>query len=209
MVLLHALEQGVALPRVSKDIDAAVDIRARPRALREVVGCLGALGFESAASSRDGHAHRFERFGEGGRILVDMLVPEGLGPRADTVTVPPGRAFPAAGVSQALTRTELVPVRQDARDEWVPRPSLLGALVAKATAAAVDSEAPERHLRDVAFLCGLLEDPFAVVDELTTTDRRRLSAVSRLLDKRHEHWSAALQPTVATTALRALLGAGR
>lgn len=61
----------------------------------------------------------------------------------------------------------------------VPRPSLLGAIVAKATAVDVDAQDPGRHISDVVFLSSLIADPFSMSDRLTTSDRRRLG---RLLD---------------------------
>lgn len=204
MVFLHALEHGAPLPRISEDVDAAVDVRARPRAVREVVACLHALGFRPVGTSREGRTHRFERDQHGSSVVFDVLVPRGLGPRADTVTVPPGRAFPAPGVGQALARTELIPVRHRGRSGWVPRPSLLGAIVSKAAAAAVDRVDTARHLQDVAFLCGLVADPFAMADALGATDRRRLSAVARMLDDGHEAWRAAPTGQDATSALHVL-----
>ena len=77
----------------------------------------------------------------------------------DFRTVGTGTAFAALGVSQALGRTELVPIRTVGN--WVLRPNLLGAIVGKATASVVDTAEPERPRLDLAFLCGLAGDPFA------------------------------------------------
>lgn len=41
----------------------------------------------------------------------DVLAPEGHGPRADLTTTPPGRTLEVPGGTQALIRTELIPVR--------------------------------------------------------------------------------------------------
>ena len=148
MVYLLGVEYGAAAHRVTTDIDAAVDLRAAPDGVNDLVAVLTALDFESAGPSPDGHAYRFERHTLGGVaavdlvpdeeddqvLVVDVLAPEGLGTRADL-----SRAFPAKGISQALARTELLPIRVAAKVHWVPRPSLLGAIVSKATALAVDT----------------------------------------------------------------------
>ena len=123
MVFLHAAEHGVDVHRVSADIDAAVDVRADPEGITKLVVVLGDLGFASAGESPEGHAYRFvKQTGDGVAVVdvstheddrslvVDILVPEGLGPRTDLRTVGSGTAFPASGVSQALRRTELVPL---------------------------------------------------------------------------------------------------
>jgi hypothetical protein len=175
MVFLHAAEHDVDVHRISADIDAAVDVRADPAGLKKLTAVLADLGFESCGESPEGHAHRFEKRTEPGVgmfdisvdpddvvVQVDVLVPEGLGVRTDLRTVAAGTAFPAPAVSQALARSELVPVRSAGVVYWVPRPSLLGAIVGKATAAIVDPRDPERHLSDLAFLCGLVADPFAL-----------------------------------------------
>src|SRR3546814_9523165 len=99
------------------------------------------LGFESAGVSPEGRAYRFHRrvgsatasldlmAVERDPVQVDVLAPEGLGERADLRTVGAATAFPTPGVTQALARTELVPVRFRAGVEHVPRPHLLGGLV--------------------------------------------------------------------------------
>ncbi len=205
MVLLHGLENGEVPHRVSNDIDTAVDVRSDRDGISRMVAVLTRLGYRSAGTSPEGRAYRFEKSvgdGEvatvdvavdddsagGDKLTVDVLVPEGLSERAKTRTVGSGTAFPAAGVTQALRRTELVPVSLDGQLLWVPRPNLLGALVAKATAASADHQDPERHLRDVAFLCALIGDPLALAEEVDTTDRRRLRRVATRLPPDSPLW---------------------
>jgi hypothetical protein len=116
-----------------------------------------------------------------GTLSVDVLVADSLGARAKIGTVRGGTAFPAKGVTQALARTELVPVAVGETVHWVPRPNLLGAIVAKATASVVDRQDPDRHRGDVAFLCGLVADPVALADDVTPSDRRYLRRAARHL----------------------------
>lgn len=145
-------------------------------------------GYRPAGVSPDGHAYRFTKQvgaaearidvttdADDGAVVLDLLVPEGLGPRTDTTTVGSATAFPAPGISQALARTELVPVVvDDGVVSLVPRPSLLGAIVAKAVASVVDNQDRERHHRDLAFLCGLVDRPRALAHDTTPKDRQRL-----------------------------------
>ncbi|HVW30996.1 MAG TPA: hypothetical protein VHL53_00530 [Acidimicrobiia bacterium] len=225
MVFLHAAEAGVDMHRVSTDIDAAVDVRAAPDGMKVITTVLTGLGFEPSGPSPEGHAYRFVRTTTagvaaldvmldnedaddlGGPVLqVDVLAPEGLGPHTDLRTVGVGVAFPAAGVSQALTRTELVPVRSGGVLHWVPRPSLLGAIVGKAAGAAADTADPERHLLDLAFLCGLVTDPFALAEQVTRKDRSRLKQAAAKLAGDHPAWRTSRNPTDAQSTLDILIG---
>ena len=176
---------------------------------------LTALDFESTGPSPDGHAYRFERHIAPGVaavdvaadqeddqvLVVDVLAPEGLGPRADL-----SFAFPAQGVAQALARTELLPIRVAAQVHWVPRPTLLGAIVGKATASVVDTKDTERHRLDLAFLCSLVADPFTLSAEVSKKDRARLRAASAAFGESNPSWGAAANPTDAQLALVILSG---
>ena len=107
MVLLHALEHEVEPTRLSTDIDVVVNARVVAGAIRSFVKALESLGFSLVGESPDGVAHRYQR----ASASVDVLAPEGLGSRADLTTTPPGRTVQVPGGSQALDRTELLPVR--------------------------------------------------------------------------------------------------
>lgn len=215
MVYLLGVEHGVEPHRVTTDIDAAVDLRAAPNGVKALVVVLTALDFEPTVPSPDGHAYHFERNTTAGvaavdvvadqeddhALVVDVLAPEGLGPRADL-----SHAFPAKGVSQALDRTELLPIRVAAQVHWVPRPNLLGAIVGKATASVVDTKDPTRHRLDLAFLCGLVADPFMLAAEVTKKDRDRLRQASAAFDESDPSWRTAANPTDAQLALEILIG---
>lgn len=222
MVFLHAAEHGVEVHRVSADIDAAVDLRADPEGITKLIAVLGDLGFVSSGESPEGHAHRFEKQTAAGvavvdvavdaddaddvPLVVDVLAPEGLGERTDLRTAGSGTAFPAPGVTQALRRTELVPLRYGTQVSWIPRPSLLGAIVGKAVAATVDHIDPQRHLTDLAFLCGLVPDPFALAGQVTKKDRERLRAAATRLGPDHGAWDSARSSINARIALETLIG---
>jgi len=123
MVLLHALEHGVAPTRVSTDLDALVNVRAVANSIPTFVDALTAMGFVEDGISPENLAHRYRRE----RLTVDVLAPEGLGLRADLRTAPPspGRTLQVPAGTQALERTESVPIVAGDRVGLVPRPSLL------------------------------------------------------------------------------------
>jgi hypothetical protein len=207
----------VSPPRVSSDIDAAVDVRADPAAIRKVLAVLHHLGFRDTGVSPEGFTHRFERNSEAGtaiidvgdseNVVVDVLVPEGLAARTSTQTTT-GNAFPAPGLTQALHRVELAPVSYQDRAAKIPRPELLGAIISEATAAFVDRRDPDRHCIDLAFLLGLLEDPYVARNQLTSKDRQRLEAARASVPPDHWAWrqGAAEKTADAQLALEILLG---
>lgn len=189
MVLLHALEHGHVPPQISQDGDVIADIRADPAAISAIVAQLELLGFVLGGISAEGLAHRYERAAEPRPVVIDVLAPEGVGERANLLTSPPGRTVEVPGGTQALERTELVSIVHENRQGTLPRPTLLAAIVGKAAATGLRN--PERHYRDLALLLCLVEDPFALVDQLTVKDRQRLRRARRLLDEAHPAWALA------------------
>ncbi|MGD9695035.1 MAG: hypothetical protein AB7V42_05180 [Thermoleophilia bacterium] len=185
MVLLHALEHGATPPRVSTDLDLVVDARVRPPAIPAMAEVLDDLGFRLGGIAPDGVGHRFVR----GRVTIDLLAPEGAGPRADLGVGRGAETVPVGGGTYALIRTQLVDVSAAGRAGRVPRPDLAGALVLKAAAARSDRKrGPERHLSDLAFLLSLVPDPFALRDELGAKNCGRIRAVTALTDDDHPAW---------------------
>ncbi|KAA0232180.1 MAG: hypothetical protein JJLCMIEE_03610 [Acidimicrobiales bacterium] len=201
MVLLHGLEHGQTPPRASEDLDALIDVRLVSGAVRSFVAELANLGFELEGADPDGVAHRYRRAG----ISVDVLAPDGLGRRADLTTTPPGRTIAVPGGTQALQRSELVPILHEDRHATVARPSLLAAIVLKACAVDVD-DVPDAQRVDLAFLLGLVDDPIAVRDQMTGKDRKRLRARHELGDPAHPAWAASGARERGLAALELLLG---
>lgn len=187
MVLLHALEHGQTPPQISQDGDVLADIRADPASITAVVAELEDMGFELDRISTDGIAHRYARDGHPRPVMIDVLAPEGGGERANLSTSPPGRTIEVPGGTQALARTETVIIGHEGRQGRLPRPNLLAAVVGKAAATRLPG--PERHYRDLALLLCLVEDPFALADELTPKDRRRLRQAESLHDAAHPAWA--------------------
>ncbi len=185
MVFLHAMEHAAQPPRVSTDLDVLVNARVVTGGVPEFVAAIEAIGFELVGSSPEGIAHRYDRAG----VSVDVLAPEGLGPRADLTTTPPGRTLQVPGGTQALQRTELVPVAFGDHRGYVPRPSLLSAIVGKAVAVDVD-DVPDAQRVDLALLLSLIEDPILLKGQLTKKDRHRLQARSEMGDRDQRAWSS-------------------
>jgi hypothetical protein len=111
-------------------------------------------------------------------------LPRARGARADLTTVPPLRAPQLAGTRQALDRTQRIAVDVDGRAAALARLDLLGALVVKACAAASDRVlGPQRHLEDLARLCGLVTDPAARTLTRASTYRSSEWGVLDTLDR--------------------------
>ncbi len=185
MVFLHAMEHGADPPRVSTDLDVLVNARVVAGGVREFVAAIEAAGFALVGASPDGLAHRYQR----GGVSVDVLAPEGLGPRTDLTTTPPGRTLQVPGGTQALDRTELVPVVFGDHQGLVPRPSLLGAIVGKSVAVDVD-DVPDAQRLDLALLLSLVDDPIELAEQLTKKDRQRLRARTEMADADQPAWSS-------------------
>lgn len=201
MVLLHGLEYGVTPPRVSLGLDVLVNVRVVSSGIRDFAKALELRNFEVDGFSPDGLAHRYRRRG----VTIDVLAPDGLGRRADLTTTPPGRTLQVPGGTQALQRTELVPVIAGTSVGLVPRPSLLGAIICKARAVEIAHE-PGTHREDLAFLLSLVDDPIEFGLELGKRDRKSLIARRELNDGNHPAWTLLDQAAKDTgrAALRVL-----
>lgn len=198
MVLVQALEHDTTPPRVSRDIDVLVNVRVVSDSIPEFVRGLEQRGFELAGFSAEGVAHRYNRRG----ISVDVLSPEGVGPHANLSTTASGHTLEVPGGTQALDRTELLPIVVGTTTGHIPRPSLLGAIVCKACAVFVDDD-PDAQRLDLAFLLSLVDDPLALSEELTNKDRSRLLARHGLSDPNDPAW-AMLDPAAQDLGRAAL-----
>ncbi len=183
MVLLHALENGAEPTRFSQDIDVVVNARVVSGGIRSFVTRLESLGFSLVGVSPDNIAHRYQR----DTASIDVLAPEGLGERADLTTTPPGRTLEVPGGTQAIERTELLPVRFGELHGFVPRPSLLGAIICKAEAIGVTGASAAQQ-RDVALLLSLVADPIELTMDMRPKDRQRLRAVDGFADPDNPVW---------------------
>lgn len=183
MVSLIEREHGGGVGRATADVDALVDVRAVSDATLEASTRLSSAGFVPQPAP-DGLAYRFVR----GDDIVDVLAPDNLGSRADLRTVPPNLTLAAPGGSQALARRRIVAVRLPGDTFELPVPTLVGALLIKARAAAGSRMSPEKHRRDLARLLVLVEDVEAIRSEISDRERGYLRVHDRLRDPRDPAW---------------------
>lgn len=176
MVSLHALRAGMLMPRATHDIDAVVEVRGVAHEPQSFAADLTDLGWDipEDAIGNHGIGHRFHK----GELRFDLLVPEGLGERADLTTLPPLVTVPIDGATQALHRTEPVAVRYGDQTGQLPCPDVLGAIVIKSCAAVAREQdpdkRPERHLDDLAILYAAVSDPRAASRSCDKKDRQRI-----------------------------------
>lgn len=187
MIELLAAERGEVLARLSLDADVLADARARPNAVRGLSEILIDSGFQLRDPSGFGLGHSFVR----GKVEIDVLAPEGLGPRSEEArtTVPPDRTVEVPGGTQALRRTERVEVEVDGRRGLIPRPNLLGGILLKARAVDVD-DTPEDQRSDLALLLSMVEDPEAILPELSGSERGWLRRRKEMDDEGVACWRA-------------------
>lgn len=173
MVHLHCAERGSFPPRPTDDIDAVIDVRAEPLMLNRFTDTLTDIGFAPDRISADGLQHRWRR----DKAQLDVLLPDGIGERAASrtgVTGSPTLSTP--GGTQALHRSEPVEITVEGRAGSILRPTLVGALVAKAAAhTSPGDSARQRHRYDFATLASLIAATDFRAETLSAKDRRRLS----------------------------------
>ncbi|HSV38323.1 MAG TPA: hypothetical protein VLI04_06135 [Nocardioidaceae bacterium] len=184
LVHLHCAERGQFPERPTNDVDTVVDVRADPTILHTFTEALTDLGFKSAGISAEGRQHRWVR----GEASIDVLLPEGIGERAqerEGVTGSP--TLPTQGGTQALRRSEVIPVAVDGRTGFVRRPNLVGALIVKAAAHTnVGDQDPRRHRRDFLVLAGLITATDFANEALSKKDRQRLRRILDAVEKDRE-----------------------
>jgi hypothetical protein len=197
MMYLLAVEAGRTLPRPTDDVDVVVDVRARQGSTEWLAAWLLSKGLELEGISPEGIGHRFVRDVDPppGRIIFDVLAPEGLGERTNTYTVRPAKTVQAPGTSQALRRSESVvvtitgPNGKERTVGRVRRPTLLGALVCKAATTTISVRTnPERDWQDAALALSLIVNPLQARRQCDPNDLSRIKLLRDLLDLEHFAW---------------------
>ncbi|MCP4305679.1 MAG: hypothetical protein GY926_15240 [bacterium] len=165
------------------DLDVLVNARIVTGGVAAFDTAIELRGFNLEATSSEGLAHRYRRDG----VSIDVLAIEGLGPRTNLTTTPPGRTLQVPGGTQALSRTELLPIHTTTSSGHVPRPALLGAIIAKALAVDID-DTP----RCATPRSGLPTAPCRGTTGSSHSDgakdRRRLRARTELADPQQPAW---------------------
>lgn len=196
MMALLAAEHGARLPRPTLDADVLVDVRATPGALETLAAWLrDEQGFQVQVSSAN-IGHRFTRPASPGpgTVMLDLLAPEGLGPRTRLYTVRPARTVAVPGSASLLGSAEPVDVRvRDVHGHEcsgaVQRPSVLTALIGKAAATTIAVRTNRsRDTEDAALLLSILSNPRVNPAELTRSERAHLRRLQPLAERGHPAW---------------------
>jgi hypothetical protein len=184
MVALHGWIRGRVPIRPSKDADILVNVRAVSHGIAAVSQALLRDGYQLSERSVGGQGHSFAR----GEVSFDVLAPDGLGSRAQLVTIHKFRTVTVPGGTQALHRTAPVEVRTRAVSGTIPLPNLLGAILIKVRAIDVDDE-PQAQRSDVAFLLSLVENPDTLARRCSPTERGWLRKHPYFCDPQDACWS--------------------
>jgi hypothetical protein len=180
MVQSHCWERGSTSARPTNDADTVLDVRAHPTMLLQFTTVLRDCGFVADGQSFEGHQHRWVR----GSAQIDVLIPRFLGERASSRRgVTGGTTLAAPGAQGAVDRARPVKVRVNGRDGIVSRPTLQGALLAKAAAVEIPGDDHTRHLVDIATLGSLVSRRDRVAADVTETERRRIRAALSLIER--------------------------
>lgn len=172
MVHLHCAEREYSPTRPTDDADAVIDVRADPHFHESFTTSLTDLGF-TYQTSGEGLQHRWVM----GDAQIDVLLPDGVGERsASRPGAGGGPTLTTAGGTQALHRSETVAVTVAGHQGHVRRPNLVGALVMKAAAHSVGTDA-RRHRLDFVVLATILSARDFRDTPASTGDRRRLRAM--------------------------------
>lgn len=169
MVALHAWHAESEPPRTSRDGDVLVNVRRKPTGTRVLAEHLDSRGFEMTGPNRQGLGHEFLRDG----VAIDILAPDNLGSRASLETLHHARTLSVPGGTQALARAETVDVSLGTRKGSISFPNLLGAIILKLRAIAID-DVPEAQKADVALLLSLVNDVDELSRQLTPAEHRLL-----------------------------------
>lgn len=119
MVQLWCWERGSEPVRPTDDGDAILDIRANPDIMRVFTQALVDSGFEPDGEDWHGHQHRWVD----GAGQIDILLPEGIGPRARRVGVRGGTTLETPGAQNVLYRAEPLEVSLDHRSHCAASPA--------------------------------------------------------------------------------------
>lgn len=183
MVQLHAMAVGREVPRASLDADALADVRAMPGATARLSASLIQHGFVLGEMSTFGLAHTFVRDG----VSIDVLAPDGLRGENARLTVGKLHTVQVPGGTQGLRRTVVQDVRIGRRRGRIPVPNLLGAILLKTRAVAVD-DVPDNQRIDLALLLSLVGDVEPIQAELRPAEKSWLRRRGEMSDANTACW---------------------
>ena len=199
MVYLLAAEAGQEPTRATADADVLVRAKVLTKGTIRIAAWLDQHGLEFEGASAMEIGHRFTR----DDVSIDLLVQNHLGERAERRTIGQNVAPQAVCGAGLLASGEIIRARAASGSiVRVPRPTLEAAIIGKAKAA-LGLEDAGRHVQDVAFLLGLVENPVDSAESLSDPDRLVVGRVGELIDELG-FWRFANDDRAARAALRIL-----
>lgn len=201
MVALHGWLRGREAIRPSQDADLLVNVRTVTSGTELMGQTLVERGYEFELPNPEGVGHRFRA----GATSLDVLGPDGLGERASLRTISGAHTVEVPGGSQALSRATDADVTSRDMTGIIPLPNLLGAILVKIRAIAVD-DSPAAQRRDVAFLLSLVEEPDPLVAEMRPSERSWLKKHPYLSDSSNESYRGIENAEDAAIVFRRLSG---
>lgn len=185
MVQLHALRAGIGPMRLTRDIDALLDLSVS--GIGSVAGAIQAMGFEPQIPNWAGGFHRFRRSDE----VIDILASRNV--RAP-VRWGGHEVLKVAGATQAIQRKDTYILTDGNQNFAVGVPDSVGAIIAKSAAHKVDRVNRERHLRDlVSLLASSPQGEFEQTD-LSKKEKQYLRHLTNKIGNRLQPWWLGFSP---------------
>lgn len=202
LVHVWCAERGKLVARPTDDADAVLDVRQHPDIHLDVTTALQEMEF-TAVTGAEGVQHRWVK----GDAVIDLLIPRHLGEFASNKRgAGGGRTIETPGAQKVLNRTEIAHVKVGDRVGGILRPTLMGAIVGKASAYTVvlDSKR-DRHLGDLVILATLVlpEDVRGV--ELDALEIERITNAIGHARQKPSAWSYVLGGEEALDRLAAIV----
>ncbi len=185
LVHFHALARGQQPPRVTDDADIAVVLQTNRDNLEVVRNFLAKEGYTPGDVNGINKAGRFLKEVENGTLKIDVLIPAGYSQKVNRLIYGGGTAtaVEAPGARSVIEHYSTMATVSGIGS--FPVANLAGALVLKAAASGI-AQGREKHIKDFAFLCTLVEDPDLVAFNIGKfkKQRRYIVAMSERLSAR-------------------------
>lgn len=179
MVQLHSLRAGRGQTRLTRDIDALLDLSRN--SIGSIAAPIQSMGFIPQIPSWAGGFHRFKR----GDDVIDVMASREI---TWSVKWAGHELLKTAGGAQALARSDIYILTDGLNSFSVRIPDSVGAIVAKSAAHLVDRVNRERHLRDVVSLLAACPVGDFLEAELTKKDVKYLRHLSAEIGDELNPW---------------------
>lgn len=180
MVQLHSLRAGLSQTRLTRDLDALLDLK--NSSIGSIAAPIQSMGFVPQIPSWAGGFHRFRR----GDDVIDVMASREI---AWSVKWAGHEILKTVGGAQALARSDIYRLTDGENTFSIRIPDSIGAIIAKSAAHLVDRVNRERHLRDLVTLlaaCPAGEFENAVLSKKDLKYLRHLS--SEIGDELNPWW---------------------